>query len=111
MSRRRNSPVKLIHGIEAEEYFSDTIGPMAASVLEMLMTKFIQNKGQGMSGGEMKLVQFGIERAYGTATRQVEVKTITEQEYVTASLEMLDEDTVRKIANLKPIRTIENTVN
>lgn len=100
MARRKSSQVKMINGIEAEQYFGDVIGPQAAAILEMLLYKFLQNNGEGMSGAQMKLVQFAIERSYGTATRSVEVTTRNDEQVSLDELGDLDEATMRKIASL-----------
>lgn len=104
MSSKR---ISMINGISAEDFFSETIGPMAASILEMLLHKYVENKGEGMTGAEMKLVQFAIERSYGTAKRQVEVTTNSTQEIVAENLAGYDPEILRAIADNNAKRSVQ----
>lgn len=102
--KNKDYSTKTINGVPIEKYLGDVIGPMAASVLEMCLYKFLQNKGEGMTGAELKMVQFSIERTYGTAKRQLEVTKVNDQEIVAETLQDLDPETVRRIANLNAPR-------
>lgn len=101
----------MIKGIEAEEYFATIIGPVAATIMEKLLYKFLQTEGAGMTGAELKLVQFGIERTYGTATRSVEVTTRSEQDIVAEKLSTLDPEVLHQIASLNVKRDDDRTIN
>lgn len=98
MSKKTVS-TKMINGIDSEVYFGTVIGPLAAQILEMNLFKFLQQKGEGMTGPELKMVQFAVERSYGTAMRSVEVTTRSEQDIVADKLGHIDPDILRQIAN------------
>ncbi len=107
MSNKNNQP-KLLHGIPVEDYLTDCIGPVAIAILEKCLYKYLQTDGVGMTGQELKMVQFAIERSYGTSTRKLEVTRLSDQEIVSAKLDEIDVDTLRKIADLNAPR---DTVN
>lgn len=107
---KRNPTLKTINGVDAEEYFGTIIGPMAATIMEKLLYKFLLTEGEGMTGAELKLVQFAVERTYGTATRSVEVTTRTEQDIVAEKLGALDPDILRQIAGTNAKRD-DRTIN
>lgn len=97
MKRRTTTP-KTIHGIPVDEYFQSTIGPVAATILEKCLYKYLQTEGEGMTGPELKMVQFALERSYGAATRQVEHVRVDDAEIIAENLADLDPDILRKIA-------------
>ena len=109
--KRNSSNQKTINGVDAEDYFGTIIGPMAATIMEKLLYKFLQTEGAGMTGAQLKLVQFGIERAYGTATRSVEVTTRNEQDIVAEKLSNLDPEILHQIASLNVKRDDDRTIN
>lgn len=104
-------PKKSIAGMDAEEYFETIIGPMSVTILEQVLTKYLASDGDGMTGPELKMVQFAIERSYGAATRKVEHLRVSDQEIAAESLQGIDEDTLRKIAAANGKRNDGPTVN
>lgn len=88
-----------ISGVEASEYFGTVIGPIAAAVMEMNLTKYLASGGEGMTGPELKMVQFAVEIAYGKAVNRTEVTRKTDQEVAADQIKGLDPDTLRKIAS------------
>jgi hypothetical protein len=93
------NPAKTIDGIDAEDYFGGVIGPMAMSILEKCLYKFLQTNGEGMTGPELKMVQFALERSYGAATRQVNHVKVSDQQIAVENLEGIDPEILRKIAS------------
>lgn len=102
---------KTIAGMNAEEYFENIIGPMGVTILEQVLTKYLACEGVGMTGPELKMVQFAIERSYGAATRQVEHVRVSDQEIAAEQLGSLDPETLRKIAAANGKRTDGPTIN
>lgn len=102
---------KTINGIDAEDYFGTIIGPMAATILEKCLFKYLQTEGEGMTGAELKMVQFALERSYGTATRSLEVTRRSEQDIVAEQLGDLDPEILRQIAGTNAKRDDDRTIN
>ncbi|SFP66459.1 hypothetical protein [Sphingomonas rubra] len=102
---------KTIAGMDADEYLTNIIGPMSATILEQLLTKWLASNGEGMTGPELKMVQFAIERSYGAATRKVEHLRVSDQEIAAEQLGSLDPETLRKIAAANGKRNDGPTIN
>ena len=98
MSKSKSMP-KTINGYDVDDFFGEVIGPMAASVLQAFLYRAVQNNGEDLTGPELKMVQFAIERSYGAAKRQVEVTRATVEEIEVAKLKDLDHETLRRIAS------------
>lgn len=102
---------KTIGGIDVEEFFGRVAGPMAANLLEMKLCQMLNNKGEGMTGAELKLLQFVIERSYGTATRSLEVTRVSDQEIVVEKLGALDPAILRQIAGTNARRDSDPSID
>lgn len=108
---KRNSKVKMIQGIPADDFFGEVIGPMAAAVMQKMIYKYLQDDGKNMTGAEIRMVQFAVEKSFGTPTRHVEVANVSEQEINANDLAGLDLPTLERIAAMNAKRDDDHTVN